>query len=351
MPSIEVRIFIVAVCVILLVLKRSGFFDWLKNKGKKKALETAKEEKKARIQEQRRRTEERRNRKELQTAQVLLQSVQGLAQKSLEVAGLKIWYLDSGKREGAPTALLLHGFAGDKENWSAFAPHLMEKGFRVVAPDLPGCGQNEKKEMSFDVIQQTKRVRAFAHKLGLADLHLAGCSMGGTIAAAWAYGAAAEVRTLTLIEPFGIGVPYQSELGEWLQQGRNPFLIVAPAAYDNVLSFLYAKPPEMAEKLKEVRAERISGHRMYYQQMWQEIYQGERAKLLDQLVPELKPPTLLMLGAKSRVVHPATAQAAEAMAPRIHQVLLEDAGHFAMVDQPQAAAEHFLTFVQNSTSR
>ena len=345
MPSIEVRLLIVAICVILLVLKRSGFFEWMKEKSEKKARQAAKEEKKAQIQEQRRRAAERRDRKELQTAEILRQSVQvqGLGQKSVEVAGLDLWYLDSGKRDG-PTALLLHGFGGDKENWAAFASPLLEKGFRVVAPDLPGCGQNAKKEMSFDVTQQTKRIRAFARTLGLSGLHLVGCSMGGTIAAAWAYGAPTEIRSLTLIEPFGIGVPYSSELDEWLKQDRNPLVIATPAAYDNLLGFLYAQPPEMSEKLKGHRAEQTAMHRSHYVKMWQEVYQGERAKLLDLLLPELKVPALLLLGAKSRVVHPGTAQAAETLLPGIRTAVLEDAGHFAMVDQAPAAAAHFLAF-------
>jgi pimeloyl-ACP methyl ester carboxylesterase len=348
MPSVEIRVSIVAICVILLVLKRSGFYEWLKEKKKKKARQEAKVERKAQVQEQRRRAEERRGRKETQTAEILRQSVQGLRQKSIEVAGLYTWYLDSGKKNDGPTALLLHGFAGDKENWAAFAPFLLKKGFRVVAPDLPGCGQNPKKDLGFDVTLQTKRVRAFAHQLGLDKLHLVGCSMGGTIAAAWAYGAQDDVLSLTLIEPFGVGVPYLSELDEWLQQDRNPLVIAGPAAYDNMLGFLYAQPPEMSEKLKNHRAEQICEHRSHYLKMWHEVYQGERAKLLDLILPELKAPTLLLLGAKSRVVHAGTAQAVENIKPSIRTVSLENAGHFAMVDQAAVAAEHFLSLASDS---
>jgi len=349
MPSVEVRVSIVAICVILLVLKRSGFFEWLKEKNKKRLLQAVKEEKKVQAQEQRRLAEERRGRKEFQTAEILRQSVQGLGQKTVEVAGLDTWYLDSGKRGDGPTALLLHGFAGDKENWASFAPYLLEKGFRVVAPDLPGCGQNPKKDLGFDVTLQTKRVRAFAHKLGLGNLHLVGCSMGCTIAAAWAYGSRAEVQSLTLIEPFGVGVPYLSELDEWLQQDRNPLVIAGPAAYDNMLGFLYAQPPEMAEKLKSYRAEQICQHRSHFLKMWHEVYQGERAKLLDLLLPELETPILLLLGAKSRVIHSGTAQAVEHIKPSVRTVVLEDAGHFAMVDQAKLAAEHFLSLALNSS--
>ena len=69
--------------------------------------------------------------------------------------------------------------------------------------------------------------------------HLVGHSVGGSIAAAVAYGASQEVASLTLIEPFGVRVPYQSKLDEILAQERNPMVIATPTAYDNLLGFVF----------------------------------------------------------------------------------------------------------------
>ena len=349
--SVEIRLLILAICIILLALKRSGYFEKRKENQKKKEVEEAKEKRKAMMKERRQKALEQKERKDQQTAEILRRVVPGMQQKSVTVAGADVFYLDSGPRGDAPTALLLHSFGGDKENWGGFAKSLIDKGYRAVAPDLPGWGQNPKNpDISYDVMQQTKRVRAFAHKLGLKSFHLVGCGMGATISAAWAYGASSEVLTLTLIEPFGVGVPYPSELDEWLAQDRNPMVITTPAAYDNLLGFLYHQTPDIPEKIKNYRAEQISRHRALYQKIWMEVCHGERAKLLDLVCPELKTRTLLMLGSESRMIHSAVSQAMEQMMPAIQTVVLQGAGHFAMVEQPEAAAGHFLGFVQGNSA-
>jgi pimeloyl-ACP methyl ester carboxylesterase len=344
MPSVEVRIAIVVICVILLYLKRSGFFEKMKEKREKQGQKQAQAERRQKLQERKRRAVEKQERKAQETAEVLRRSVVGLDQKSIEAGDSEIFYLEGGpKGAEAPTVVLLHSFAGDKETWAELAQRLAAKRLRVIAPDLPGWGQNPKKpEASYDTAQLTKQLRLFAHALGLDKVHLVGCGIGATIAGAWAYGASDQVQSLTLIEPFGIGLPYKSELDEWLDQDRNPLVIVAPAAYDNLLSFLYHQPPEMPEKLKQYRAEQICQNRKLYVKMWQQIYHGERAKLLDLVLPELKLPILLLLGEKSRMVHGATAQAMENMKPRARIAVIPDAGHFVMAEKPAAVAEHLL---------
>ena len=344
MPPVEVRIAIVIICAVLLYLKRSGFFEKMKERKEKQGKKQAEEERRQKIQERRRQAAERHERKTQETAEVLRRSVVGLNQKSVEVGGSPIFYLEGGpKGDEAPTMVLLHGFAGDKETWAELAKRLVEKRVRVIAPDLPGWGQNVKNpDASYDVTQLTKQMRHFAHALGLQKVHLAGCGIGATVAGAWSYGAKDQVQSLTLIEPFGIGLPYKSELDEWLDQDRNPLVIVAPAAYDNLLTFLYHQPPEMPEKVKQYRAEQICQHRTLYLKMWQQIYHGERAKLLDLVLPELQLPILLLLGEKSRMVHSATAQAVENIKPRARIATIAGAGHFAMAEQPDAVAEHLL---------
>ena len=57
-----------------------------------------------------------------------------------------------------------------------------------------------------------------------------------------------------------------------------------------------------------------------------------------------------MLGSESRMIHSAVSQAMEQMMPAIQTVVLQGAGHFAMVEQPEAAAGHFLSFVQGNSA-
>ena len=107
----------------------------------------------------------------------LLRRRGGMVQKSVTVDGRTWPYLEGGDRT-KPLLLLVHGFAGDKDNWSMIAPYLT-RDYHVIAPDLPGFGENERNpELAYDIAAQTRRLKAFADTLGLDRPHLGGNSMG-----------------------------------------------------------------------------------------------------------------------------------------------------------------------------
>lgn len=341
------RAVLAVVLVGIFIVRRAGIFDWLE---KQKADKQKEQDKQARLEERQQLARQQQKKEELkkkQTAEILQRSVHGLEQRSMQIGGLDVWYLVGGAENG-PKALLLHGFAGDKENWAEVGGQLVEKGYRVVAPDLPGFGQSAKNaDKHYDVTTQVKRIRGFAHTLQLGRFHIVGCGLGGTIAAGFTYSAADEIASLTLIEPFGVRVPYPSELDKWLAEKRNPLVIAGPAAYDNLLGFLFVRPPEMEENVKQIHAEQAAEHRTFYLRMWKEIYEGERSKILDLLLPEIKVKTQVILGAESKVVHPATAQAIRELLPTARTVVLEDCGHFPMVEKPAETLRAFLELAES----
>ena len=55
------------------------------------------------------------------------------------VSGMKIYYTEQGS--GVPV-LLLHGWGASSESWRGIMSVLSDK-CRLVAPDLPGCGQSD----------------------------------------------------------------------------------------------------------------------------------------------------------------------------------------------------------------
>lgn len=336
-----------AILIVALIAYRTGFFKKLKEK---RAKQEAEEEEKRLRMEKRARLKEAKRREELlrqKTVELLKRAAPGLAQRSVMAAGQEIWYLEGGAKSDLPTVLLLHGFGGEKENWAPLAKRLAKRQWHVIAPDLPGFGQNVKDDtQSYDVTTQAKRIRAFARKLGLGNLHLVGCSVGATIAATYAYGSPEEAASLTLIEPFGVRVPYQSELDELLATDHNPLVIADPQAYGNLVSFLYARPPEVPPALVKHRAEMAAENRLLYLKIWKESREGDREYLLDLLLPELQVRTLVLLGAKSRVIHRATADVIGTMMPNSAiTAVLEDCGHFLMAERPKETEMHIIRFL------
>ncbi len=340
-----IRVAIIVVCILVLLARRYDLLGTLQEKQKKKELREAKLRRREERKEQRQQAQDRQAEKKAETAEILKRGLGRLLQKSLPVAGQEIWYLEGGARPDARTVLLLHGFGGAKENWNEVGQLLIAEGYHLVVPDLPGFGQNDKNpDLPHDVTTQTKRVRAFIQRAGLQQFHLVGHSVGGSIAAAIAYSAAQDVASLTLIEPFGVRVPYESELDKMLEQERNPMVIATPMAYDNLLGFVFHQPPEMPPALKKLRAKQAAENRVFNLKVWKEIREGERAHLLDLLLPEVKVSTLILQGAQSKVVHPATPDVVAAMMTGARSAIIEDCGHFPMLEQPQTTAVYLMEF-------
>ena len=60
---------------------------------------------------------------------------------TVDLDGAKVFYRQAGPSDpGAPTVLLLHGFPSSSHQFRNLIPLLASKGYRVIAPDLPGFG-------------------------------------------------------------------------------------------------------------------------------------------------------------------------------------------------------------------
>lgn len=107
---------------------------------------------------------------------------------------------------GAPVVLLLHGFAGSSDDWSASAMALAAAGYRAVAVDLPGHGATATGTATgaanaaarFSIGETALDLIALLDSLSAPRAHWVGYSMGGRIALGAALAHVARVDTLTL---------------------------------------------------------------------------------------------------------------------------------------------------------
>ena len=257
----------------------------------------------------------------------------------------QISYLAAGPEKASSTVVLLHGFAADKEHWLDVIPLLAADGYQVIAPDLPGFGANfPDPDGQFDATSLAKQMRTFARQAGLVSFHLVGHSIGAIVAASYAYASPTDVATLTLIEPLGVTGPADSDFDRQLKSHRNPFLIGKVEQYDQLVAYTTATPPAMPAARKRRRAEGLAGHRPFYQLVWSKLLEGERGRILDLILPELKKRTLIVFGAKSKVVHPATGKMLELRMPDARVGVIPDSGHWLMLEKPKDLADLLVAF-------
>lgn len=93
--------------------------------------------------------------------------------------GITISYHDSGR--GAPI-LFLHSFGHNKDLWFPQLTHFVDRGCRVLAPDMPGHGDSSYDPARHTVDQMARCYIELLDSLQVRKTVLAGISMGGYIA-------------------------------------------------------------------------------------------------------------------------------------------------------------------------
>jgi pimeloyl-ACP methyl ester carboxylesterase len=134
--------------------------------------------------------------------------------RTAEIEGVKLHYTTGGH---GPTVILLHGYAETSRMWTPILPVLGEK-FTVIAPDLPGIGDSEIPANGMDMKTAAIRIHALARSLGVEKARVVGHDIGLMVAYAYAAQFPAEVEKLVVMDAFLPGV------GDWETVYNNPGL-------------------------------------------------------------------------------------------------------------------------------
>ncbi len=123
----------------------------------------------------------------------------------IDVKGVDIhyrfWEVADGQVEGS--ILLIHGFAGSTFSWQAVADRLQEKGYEVVAVDLPPYGYSDKSHRTNQsVTAQAERLHDLVQlQFPGREWHLAGHSLGGAVVQAFALLYPEKVQGVVFVAP------------------------------------------------------------------------------------------------------------------------------------------------------
>lgn len=100
--------------------------------------------------------------------------------KTIEVNGLAFNVVDFGN---GPPVLLLHGFPDCHDVWREQLPELAAAGYRVIAPDLRGCGDTQMPTQVADyhIDHLVADVIALLDALGLQQVRLVGHDWGAAL--------------------------------------------------------------------------------------------------------------------------------------------------------------------------
>lgn len=268
----------------------------------------------------------------------LLRKRGGTVQKSVTVDG-RVWpYLEGGD-PAKPLLLLVHGFSGDKDNWSMIAPYLT-RDYHIVSPDLPGFGENERNPaLAYDIEAQTRRLKEFADALGLDRPHIAGNSMGGWIALRYALDYPDALASLILIDNAGVLGENESDLQtQAANEDYNPLVLASLEDADRLVAMVVHKPPFIPQRLKPALYADGLRYRDQLDTIFWIIANEARDHPLNDRLGEVKVPTLILWGRHDRVIDVSCVPVLEAGIVGSTSHIMEHVGHVPMVEDPKGTA-------------
>jgi pimeloyl-ACP methyl ester carboxylesterase len=256
-----------------------------------------------------------------------------------------------------PTVVLLHGYAEDSRMWKPLATALTSH-FTVIAPDLPGIGNSSIPASGLDMKTSAKRVRDAVHALGYNNVRVVGHDIGLMVAYAYAAMYPHEVERLALMDAFLPGVAgwdaiYNNpDLWHFRFHGPTPLALVS--GRENVY-FSYFWNDLAANKNRslsaESRMEYIAAYsrpgRMAAGWAYFASFPKTAADFAELSRTKLSIPVLSIGGDKSLGV--ALGMQAKLVASDVTVVVIKNAGHWIMEEQPAATMAAVTQFLERPT--
>jgi pimeloyl-ACP methyl ester carboxylesterase len=250
--------------------------------------------------------------------------------------------IEIGPADGTPV-VFVHGLGGRWQNWLENLPACADAGYRAIAVDLPGFGESQMPVEKISIQGYGRWLEALLDALHVSAAALVGNSMGGFISAEVAITAPPLVERLVLVS--AAGITSASERHERLfgalerVQAVSAFLggaVVARAAWIAgrprlrrlAMRFVAAHPEELSPPMAY---EQIAG---VGTPGFLPALDAVTAYPLQDRLPQIGCPTLLVWGRDDRIVPVRDADVFEELIPDVRKVVWDDTGHVAMLERP-----------------
>ncbi len=271
------------------------------------------------------------------------------------IHGYRRAYIDAGQ---GPVLLLIHGIGDSSETWRPVLDQLM-LDHRVIVPDLLGHGRSEKPRADYSVAAYANGMRDLLTVLGIDRVTVVGHSLGGGVAAQFAYQFPDRCERLVLVGSGGIG------------RTVSPLLRVAAVPGVELFMPLLALPPVRAANravgrlastigrgigrdVEEIIAvvdalPNVTARRAILRTLRSVVdWRGQSITMLDRVYLADGVPTLLVWGEEDAIIPVGHARLAHAVMPGSRLEIFEEAGHFPHHTHPQRFATVLCAFLSET---
>jgi pimeloyl-ACP methyl ester carboxylesterase len=291
--------------------------------------------------------------------------VSGVRHRLVDAGEVHLHVAEAGPA-GGPLVLLLHGFPEFWWSWRHQLPALADAEFHAVAPDLRGYHLSDQPQevAAYAIGRLAGDVAGLVRALGAERADVVGHDWGGMVAWAFATREPGRLRRLAILNAphpavmaAAMARPRQAVRSSYMALFQLPALPERLlAAHDHALlrralRAMRARPVDDAEIEPYVDAARRGGLRgglAYYRAAGRAAVARRRRRGADEERPRrrVEAPVLVLWGARDPVLGPELARPPEALVPDARVVMLPDASHDVMLDEPQRVNAELIGFLR-----
>ena len=253
--------------------------------------------------------------------------------EEIKVAGSSVRLRSTGR--GAPL-LVLHHDIGTPEQLPLY--EALAQRFTLLLPSHPGYDGSERPAWMRSVRDVAVTYQALLAARGVTDVSALGLGFGGWIAAEMATMAPRGFRRLVLVGAMGV----KPATGEILDQALVSYIEYVRSGFADQAAFerLFGTDPPTAQ-LEQWDLNREMSFRI----AWKPYMYNPT---LPHLLAGVPTPTLVVWGREDRIVPLGCAEQYARALPAARVVVLDRAGHFVDMEQPDALAKQVTQFVTES---
>jgi haloalkane dehalogenase len=244
-----------------------------------------------------------------------------------------------------PTALLLHGYPNSSHLWRDILPAVAGAGYRAVAPDLLGYGDSPLEGRAGTWEDHVAALHEFVGEHALAPVALVVHDWGGLIGLRWACEHPGKVSAMVLMSTGFFPDGRWHGMARAMRAGEVDEVVdrMERSAFEELLRQVEpgADPQAVAEYHKGFATieQRRAGLNLYRSGDFEKLAEHDGA------LARMGVPTLLLWGAHDDYAPVAGAYRFKREIPHAEVVVLDDAGHFLMEDDPRRVGEEIGRFL------
>ena len=273
----------------------------------------------------------------------------------LNIHGHDVSYRIEGE---GPVIVLVHGVAGNCDQWQEVIPLLSER-FTVIAPDLLGHGQSAKPRGDYSLGAYASGIRDLMVALKKPRATVVGHSLGGGIAMQLAYQFPERCERLVLVASGGLGEEVNPLLRAATLPGSEIVLPAIAHARVTGIGRLVAEAldrvglragPDVAEIARSYERLGDAETRAAFLHTLRAVIdaRGQRVDATDRLYLAEDMPTLIVWGRRDPVIPVRHAGVAHRGMPNSTLEVFDRAGHFPQLDEPVRFARVLTDFMEST---